>query len=710
MKEHIHYASYKDYMVKYDEDTLTMTMLHVPTKSAANLTFDGLYENGKRVFGIEEYTSCQVQNSLGVDQHKLSVLFNTDADIPKCAIHATITSKGITMVFNRIGHYTVRAEGDIVHGNTEDCFAINTRNTASEVIRAAIGPAASAYDNAIYNKLTDSAFAIDGCKDLVFSYNWDKNKYDFVLQTFSEGLTERIYFSVKKDLLAQKYDIDFAPLKKRGRYDAPPAGWMTWYAVKFNASEEAVLRNTDFQEKHLKDFGANTIWVDWEWCHQRYEKERFDGVDSFHPDTVKYPNGLGFVAQEIKKAGFVPALWLGFTNDACLTEYEKSHPEISLSHHDTWSGRYYYDISHPEFLNGFLAKAVGQVKDWGYEVVKFDTLPNCITAHERYHANMYNPELTTYEAYRGMLEKIRGYLGEDFYMLACSGEVDPVVLWGTGIFDASRVGPDVFTWSNFVRTIDRIRQFFPLHNIALINDPDNVVLREEFSTYEQAVSRICIVSLLGLPLTFGDDLPKLSSERLDILKRALPVMNVHPTDFNNAICDGKTQVLQLAIEMPFERYSVAAVMNLTEEAAERHISLKETLRLPEGEYLVYDYFDKEYLGIYKDSMLLSVAPYDTKVLSFRKKSGKPQVISTSRHITQGAAEIKNMQWDDNTNTLSVTSSLVKNDLYVLTVYIPEGYVFKTCNQGDWVINSNGLVLTVKPDSSGEYELQLQFDI
>lgn len=708
MRANTHYTSYKDYMVKYDERTNTLSMMHESTGALASLVFDGLYLGEQRIFGVEEYDSVKARITLGRKVHELTITFVTEKDIPNGELHIYVDSKGITLKVYEIGHYAIQAKGHLVHGNSCDCIAINSKDTTTEVIRAALGPAASVHDDAIYNKLADSALVLSGCSDMELDYDWDVQKYSVTLRTMTEGVVEFIRFFVKKDLLRDKFNIDFTPRKNRGIYHTPPAGWMTWYAVKFGACEEAVLRNVNYQKEHLKAFGADTIWVDWEWCHRRYERERDDGVNNFNPDPEKYPNGLGPVAEEIKKAGFLPALWIGFTNDISMTEYEREHPEISLSHHETWSGLYYYDISHPEYLNGFLPKAVQQVKDWGYEAIKYDTLPNCITAHEQYHANMYNPEMTTYKAYRNMIQKTRELLGEDYYMLSCGG-AEEVVLWGSGVFDAARVGPDLFGWGGFLTTIDRIRQYYPLHNIVLYNDPDNVVLREEYSTYAQAVSRIAIVSLLGLPLTFGDDLTKLPTERLDLLKRALPTMDVYPADFNNAVCDEKTQTIALNIALPFEKYLVAGIMNLTEESKVRDVSLRETLRLPQGEYLVYDYFREEFLGSYKDNILVSMAPYDTRVLSFRKKTGRPQVISTSRHITQGAAEIKSMSWLDATNTLTLTSMLVKDDPYIVTLYVPEGYTLHACNIEQWSMNGNILTVNILPTDNCEHELKLKFE-
>ena len=702
------YASYKDYMVTYDEENYMLTMIHTSTKSTVSLVVEGLYEAGEKAFGMEEYDTACVQ-LINAEAHRhLAIVFQTEKHMPKAELHVYVDPKGITLAVYEIGHYTLRTRGYIVHGDSKDCISINARTASTEVLRGAIGPAVSVKDNAIYNKRTDSALVINGCDELQLYYDWEEEKYGAVVQTITEGRAEQIRFSVQTGLLSDKYNIEFAPRKDRGVYKTPPAGWMTWYAVKFEGGEEAVLRNTRFQKEYLKDFGADTIWVDWEWCHQRYERKRSDGVNHFKPDSKKYPHGMGYVASEIKKAGFVPALWIGYTNDISMTDYEKKHPEVSLSHQDTWCGRYYYDMSQPEYLNGFLPEAIKQVKDWGYEAIKYDTLYDGIEAHEKYHANMYNPELTTYKAYRGMIQKTRELLGEDCYMLSCGGS-EEVAIWGAGVFDAVRVGPDLFEWAGFLTNLDRVRRYYPMHNIVQYNDMDNVVLREEFSTYAQAVSRVAIVSLLGLPMTFGDDLPDLPEERVDLLKRTLPTMDVHPVEFNNAVSDGTTQLITLNIALPFEQYLVAGIMNLTEKSCKRDVNFREALALSEGEYLVYDYFKQEYLGVYRDNITVDVEAYDTSVLCFRKKLDRPQIISTSRHITQGAAEIKEMFWDDEANTLYMVSSLVKNDPYMLTVYVPEGYKLKICSSEEWNMTGNVLNVKILPKDNKEYVIQLSFE-
>jgi len=359
-------------------------------------------------------------------------------------------------------------------------------------------------------------------------------------------------------------------------------------------------------------------------------------------------------------------------------------------------------------LNGFLPKVLEQVKTWGYQAIKYDTLYDGIEAHEKYHAEMFRPEITTYGAYRDMIRKTRAVLGEDCYLLSCGGS-EEVTLWGSGVFDAVRVGPDLFEWEGFLTNLDRVRRYYPMHNIVQYNDSDNVVLREEFSNSEQAASRVALVSLLGLPLTFGDDLPELPEERVELLKRALPTMDVHPTDFNSPVSDGKTQVLALHIALPFEQYLVAGVMNLTPETTVRSVDFKELLGLDAGEYCVYDYLRQEFLGLHRDAITLQLRPFETRVLCLRRKTGLPQIVSTSRHFTQGAAELRDVHWEAETNTLRVTAELVKDDPYTVTLLVPEEYRFLASSSGDTAIDGNVLTVSVLPDDSHLHSLRLSFE-
>ena len=149
---------------------------------------------------------------------------------------------------------------------------------------------------------------------------------------------------------------------------------MTWYAVKFDACEEKVLKNAKWQAENLKDYGANSVWVDWEWCHKDFAGGRDDETDNCKPDKQKYPRGLDYVASEIKKLGLVPCLWLGFAVEPRISDFMKENPEVVLTEYKWWCGKYFYrgqlqlqDRSQPYWRSQYRAQILKDTRDWALQ-------------------------------------------------------------------------------------------------------------------------------------------------------------------------------------------------------------------------------------------------------------------------------------------------------------------------------------------------------
>ena len=439
---------------------------------------------------------------------------------------------------------------------------------------------------------------------------------------------------------------------------------------------------------------------------------RSDGVDTFNPDKEKYPNGLKYVSDKIREMGFIPSLWIGPTNETFETDYLKENPEVLLAKEQCWVGTYFYDITHPKFLNDFLPKALSMVDKWGYDAVKFDTLPICAERCEEYHERLYNSEITTYRAYRNMIEKTREILGKDRYILSCSGDKRSDVLWAADMFDAARIGLDIFKWEEFLQNcVYRAMEFYPLHNVVLYNDPDNVVVRSEFNTLNQAISRATFVSMLGMPVTFGDAFRDLDEKRVDILKRVIPPLDISPKDVSARVDKRDVCVTNLFVNKKFEDYNVVSVFNTTDKKCEYTLDFENELELDGEKYHIYDFWNDKYLGTASGKISLSLNACETRLLSVRSKKDIPQIISTNRHITQGAQEIEDMRFEE--NTLYIRANLVKNDKYKIAVYVPDIYSVSDC--GALKAENDKKYGNVKyfrfvPEKNGCYEFKIKFEV
>lgn len=573
-------------------------------------------------------------------------------------------------------------------------------------LRSACGPATSEIDDCLFDRNTDSMVQFSGSDSLRLNYDWHQGAYTFGLTMAGDA---RFSAKVVENVYQTRFSIPYKPINKNSTFSAPPVGWMTWYAVKFDASEKTVLENARWQAENLGKYGANCVWVDWEWYHSSMKSEEAEGVDIFNPRPDAYPNGLAYVAAEIRKLGLVPALWICPTCDANLNEFLKENPDAVLDVAPRWCGKYMLDPTHPKVKSEFIPKVFNTIKEWGYDAIKWDCDYVALTVYDQCHEDLYDPAQTSAEAMRELYRIARNTVGDDYFMLACIGPNQRDLSLCFDIFDAARIGNDIFSWGDFMKNgVQRLYERYAFHNVVLYADPDNVVVRPEFNDANQAMSRVSLVSLLGLPITFGDNLPELPPDRVELLRRIIPSVDAHPMDIDENSPPEGIVITNLAVDRPFEQWNIVSVFNPKEEDATTDLLLNADLHLPPGKtYLVYDFWKREYLGAVTDALSLTIEPSASRVVSIRKKLDVPQIVSTSRHITQGAYDLVASSYDRAACCLSGRSKVVEGEDYVITFRVPPEYTVtadsRVAAAGDGIYT-----LTIAPERGGELDWRIDF--
>lgn len=696
------YCSYDPYHMMYDLQTHTFDMYYKKTPFVTGM---GVVSTNLADFSkVEVIHTPQKQDNV-----TLTIKYYQNADNIALVLTFSVGYAGVRVTAQTPENDVVKLRGSVCVDADyfDDTFPVSFKQNAGS-LNCGTGNSASTADHALYNRKTDFATILGNPHQTNITRDDNNRHYTFETIIFENNTWNGATISCVEDVLANQYHIPFSPMNRNATFSAVPVGWMTWYAVKFNACEEKVLANAKWQAENLKDYGANAVWVDWEWYHCDMAGERSDGVNSLQPDLKKYPHGMKHLADKIKELGLIPALWLGFTNEPGKNEFIEQHPDMVLVEQKTWCGKYYFDLSHPDYLNKYLPAALNNVHKWGYEAVKYDTLPICLSTHEKNHEKMYAPSLTTREAYRNMIAKTREILGKNMYMLSCSGSTNASVLWASDLFDAARIGDDIFTWEEHLVNVKRIAEFYPLHNIQFHVDADNVVLRDEFNNFEQAKARVAVISLLGLPMTFGDEFSVLSEEKLQLLKKSLPILDIHPTDLCPAVLNDESLLINLKIDKDYDCYQVTGAFNLTDRNTSRFVNISKDLNLENADYLVYDFYRDEYLGQTNTGIQLDFLPFECRILSLRPYKGVPQVISTSRHISQGAAEIVRMEYSG--EALNLRANLIKGEDYTVTVYVPENYTLKEYTGFNRHESTNTILrFSYLPMQTGTYDFQVVFE-
>jgi hypothetical protein len=473
--------------------------------------------------------------------------------------------------------------------------------------------------------------------------------------------------SYYKEKLGVKY---FSPVDK-SRFPLPPSGWCSWYFYYQEINEEEVRRNARWIADNLKDYGARFVQVDDGWQgagHGLGENRDWTTIDK------RFPSGMEGLARYIKSLRLSPGLWLaphGQSNESVV----KSHPGVFMLKGDgtsassTWEGKYLVDPSTPEG-RGYMRDLFATLADWGYEYFKIDGQPVVIREYRTKKSFMKNPADDTDALYRATLQSIRDAIGPERYLLGCW----VVPLEGVGLMNGSRTGADVLpNWDGFRFALRATMEYYFLHNVAWYTDPDVLVVRPPLPL-EQARAWATLAGLTGQALLTSDRLADLPAERVEILRRVYPATDARPLDLFKS--ERNKRVFDLKVNHRGRTYDVLGLFNFDESRpSPLYVGWKD-LGLQRGAPVhVFDFWNREYLGAWENGISVELPPAGCRVLTLAPAGDRVQLVSTSRHITQGWVDLVSQTYDAANNAWAGRSRVIKDDPYELRFAFPKGKNF-----------------------------------
>ena len=474
-----------------------------------------------------------------------------------------------------------------------------------------------------------------------------------------------------RDTLKIKY---FQPIDKT-RFQLPPAGWCSWYFYYQEINQEEVKRNAAWIAENLKDYGAVYVQIDDGWQgtgHGLGENRDWTTIDK------RFSGGMDTLAAYIRSLGLKPGIWLAPHGQSNETVLRNNHGVFLLkpdgtSASSTWEGKFLIDPSTPESQK-YLKDLFTTLSKWGYEYFKIDGQPIVIREYRTKKTAMKNPNDDTDALYRQTLQSIRAGIGPDSYLLGCW----VVPLEGVGMMNGSRTGADVLpNWDGFKFALRATMEYYFLHNVAWYNDPDVLVVRAPLPL-EQARAWATLAGLTGQAVLTSDRLMDLSADRVELLRRVYPAVDIRPLDLFKS--ERNKRIWDLKVNHLGRNYDVIAVFNFDEaKSAPRYVSWKD-LGLPDDKPVhVFDFWNKEYLGAWEKGITVDLGPASCRVLTLLPATDQPQLISTSRHITQGWVDVLAQAYSKATKRYSGKSKVVKGDPYELRFVYPRGQNFMIKN-------------------------------
>lgn len=491
------------------------------------------------------------------------------------------------------------------------------------------------------------------------------------------------------------------------RFDRAPTGWSSWYCYYMTTTEADMVKETDALARLLKPYGLEYVQLDA--CYTRGEEANW-----LEWNKEAFPHGGKWLFQYILDKGLKPGLWLNaYGDNYAKPSMAEKYPEDfflrdkkgNLSGACCTADRTVVrlDYTNPAVMEKHLRPLFDTlVHSWGLKYLKAGGWGTWMDYYEKNRSQAYDSTLDSREAYRSVLENIREIMGDDNYLLGCAMHE---VGCGFGLFDGSRTGgDDLAQWYPSEETRMSMHTFFNslfganyLNGICWWSDPDNVMLRPPL-TYDEARTIATTISLSGQAYISSDfmDTPPprdrfrrpihqrianaLPAERLELYRKTMPTRPIHAMDLYPYRCEPVVmpqpasfpRILDLKVNAAAGAYDVAALYNWEDEKGEKSISLVDDLGLdPARRYLVYDYWEKAFLGIVRDTLTLGVPAHGVRALVIHPLEDKPVVLATSRHLT-GTVSLKEVQWDGTKHQLTGRSEIVQGDPYTLYLYVPEG--------------------------------------
>jgi hypothetical protein len=194
-------------------------------------------------------------------------------------------------------------------------------------------------------------------------------------------------------------------------------------------------------------------------------------------------------------------------------------------------------------------------------------------------------------------------------------------------------------------------------------------------TLDQARAWATLQGLTGQAIMGSDRMMDLSEDRVELLRRVYPAVDVRPVDLFPA--ERNKQILDLKVNHLNRNYDVVGLFNYDEAKSQQMNLSWRDLGLPENTPIhVYDYWNNEYLGAWEKGMTFNLSPTSCRVLTLIPSTGKIQLISTNRHITQGWVDLTSLTSNEATNSFTGKSNVIKNDPYELRFVFPREKNFK----------------------------------
>ena len=693
----------KPLSVNYDANTQRLTVQDAAGKL---LLTDGVVELHRdgQVIGSSSSADTRARS---LEDHVLELTLGDD-------LRAQLRADGNRIVIStHVEDASLRSEfGYALNGRAINALGRDHRETDRNVLTMTLGPATVPGAFSIFNIDHDLLLTAEAGQ-----VHWQRASEEANWRLKADGprqITVQVTPNYYREHLGITY---YTPIEKRSFWTTAPMVCMTWYGIcgdKQPQNRELLKPEIDWAAEHLLPYAGRLVF------------QLDDNYD--YADDEKM---LAF-SRYIRSKGLIPGIWL--TPFSMLPperdqELGRTHPDWFLQDETgklltSFAGRNWgwtefnqekrwqfngfahtINVTHSEAREKVYKPAWRTVSDtWDYDFFKIDGQNQGVIQAYRESVNGGG-----IEGYRLGLETARQIIGPDKFINACWGV--PVPLEAIGLAHGSRTGGDTGRHQHAANVV--IEHNY-LNNVVWWNDPDAAAVLYNKPVHHARINATMRV-LTGQQFLTDDYWTKIPDPIRRIWQQALPTLDIHPANLYR-ISDGNQQhydLFNLRIAKAWGTYDVAAVFNYDEQERAKTLDLSR-LPLDARRVHVYAYFSQSYLGAFDHDAELErrLEGPDAEVFAIVPvESDRPELLSTSRHISQGGLDLAALEYVRDAERWLVrgeSTHLVAGDPYQIVFHTDDFIVDGEIENAN--VDRDGPItrVTWTPETSGNHTWAIRF--
>ena len=501
-----------------------------------------------------------------------------------------------------------------------------------------------------------------------------------------------------------------------GKRNWPPRiAWCSWYAGWMHAKmatyknglEAGVVENIPQVKKYFLSRGGD---------HTMRICDDYQPHGDWLNKTGTIPNGFDRLARLISEAGIIPGVWYPTYWASTDSNVVKEHPEWfaqnpdgSIHVRNPWNrarpkrptkkpaasgqanvttspessgtvptlmklygapGLAVFDTSRPD-VQQYFEDTARTWRERGFRYVTNDYLQYGMLG-PKYH----DPTMTKVEILRKGMEAIRRGLGDEVFYRTIGGPLGVRL----GLADDVRISGDSHgdNPSAYFRTAG---VWFYNHRTWL-NDPSAIVCARygELRPIEWNRMWMSWIAMAGTVMTYGEVLDELPAEYIAMYQRLFPPLNCagRPLDL------WENEPYMLWGMAPGEAdgpYTLFGAFDVTgkmagtvrlnlDEIAARSRGWEKPATAPAG-YVLWDFWNAALLRSEAERIDVELQPKSGRIFALRPRLGRPQLLGTSGHFSQGLLETEAIAWDAAAKTLEGKTRGNGGDPTTLYFLVPE---------------------------------------